>query len=208
MNIEKFRNKLIVFEGLDKQGKSTIAKMLNDYLNQKDISSICTFQPGDIRYGDYATFIRQLCKSKEYNLDTLSNFFAFLFDRAENTAKIVIPAIKEGKTVISDRWWYSTFAYQIYGKELGKRFNLSDDFISQLNLLASHYIEPDIIFYFEKPELEKIEYDKMDLFETESNSFKKRVKEAYIKLAKKYNFVTIQVNPNADETLKIILETI
>ena len=207
MNVLNFKNKLIVFEGEDHSGKSTIAKMLTEYLNQSGVETIYTFQPGDLRYGDYASFINKLCKSKEFNLDTLSNLFAFLFDRAEATSKIVLPALKAGKTVVSDRWWYSTFAYQFYGKQLKERFDLTDDFIAKLNLFASHYLEPDITFYFARPEalVKSTEDNKMDLFEMESDLFKKRVKEAYLTLVKKYNFKIIEVDENASVTLEKVL---
>lgn len=206
MNLEKFRNKLIVFESIDKQGKSTISTMLNDYLNNNGIDSIYTFQPGDTQYGEYATFIRDLCKSKNYNLDALANLFAFLLDRAEVTSKVIIPALKAGKTVISDRFWFSTIAYQFYGKGLGKQFNLNDDFGERLNLLASHDLTPDMIFYLIRPEeqIKSSEYDTNDIFETETDSFKKRVKDAYLEMIEKYNFKVVEVSTDPEITLQRI----
>lgn len=207
--LEKLRGKLLVFEGYDKTGKSSVAKLLADTLNSNDIETVFTFQPGDTAWGTTAALTRSLCIDKRYNLHPLSNLFAFLLDRTEQVDKIVRPALEAGKTVISDRWWHSTIAYQFHGKELLKDYLLNEEFAFWLNRTASLNYEPDYVFYF--PETLDIErpVDENDQFEIAGSSFSERVKSSYNSMAGTIDsFVSIVPGSNPLETLKILLEQI
>lgn len=204
MNFDIFRGRLIVLEGEDHSGKTTIGKMMTDFLNDNEIETIFTFQPGDTQFGEHASITRDFCTKKTYDLNPLSNFFAFLLDRSENTAKIVMPALREGKAVIADRWWYSTIAYQFYGKELLKKFNLDIKLAREINFLASHFLKPDIALFFRREEeaVLKSKNDSRDLFESATIDFKQRVKEAYeIMIQGDTTFRVINVDENSSITL-------
>lgn len=208
-DLEKFRNILIVCEGIDHCGKSTVAKALVDFLNNVGIPSVYTFQPGDTQYGQHAEIMRDFCTRKTYDLNPLSNFFAFLLDRSEQTSKVVLPAIKDGKTVVSDRWWYSTIAYQFYGKQLLSEYNLDDKFINWMNELASHYLEPNVVLYFNRPQelVDTTPENQQDRFETETDRFKSRVKDAYLKmLTDNPKFREIIVDNDIGVTLNRVIE--
>lgn len=205
--LEHFRNKIIVFEGYDKTGKSSVAKLLADTLDNNGIPTVFTFQPGDTAWGTDAAIMRSMCIDKRHNLHPLSNLFAFLLDRAEQADKIVLPSIQEGKTVISDRWWYSTIAYQFYGKQLMSDFLLNDQFAYWLNTIASLNCKPDVVFYF--PETLDIdrEVDINDQFEMAESSFVKRVRAAYNRMAETLDeFRTVTPGKDALATLKTLLE--
>lgn len=208
-DLEKFRNKFVVLEGPDHTGSTTISKLLNQELNENGIPSIYTFEPGD-NDGKYNQVIHDMCKTKKYDLDPLSNLFAFLLDRSEHTAKKIIPALKEGKVVISDRFWHSTIAYQFYGKQLLKRFDLSRDFAYWMNKVASHNLSPHHAFFLQRPEelVKAHENDKQDLFETESDKFKNRVKEGYNSLIVNGDLTVINVDPDPIVTLTNIISSI
>ena len=208
-DLEKFRNKLICMEGIDHSGKSTIAKSLVNFLNGVDIPAIYTFQPGDIQFGPHAEIMRDFCTRKTYNLDPLSNFFAFLLDRSEQTVNVVSPALKEGKTVVCDRWWYSTIAYQFYGKQLLEKYKLNIEFANWMNELASHFIEPDVVLYFNRPQelVDTTPQNEKDVFETESEGFKMRVRDAYLKMLEENpKFVEILVDRDPGITLNRVIE--
>jgi len=128
MSLKHLAGKLIVCEGADETGKSTVSKLLVQKLKNDRIPVVHTFQPGDTGWGVNAAYFRSLCKDARHGLHPVSNLFAFLVDRTEQVDKIVLPALNEGKAVVSDRWWYSTIAYQFYGKQLLKRYLLNDDF--------------------------------------------------------------------------------
>lgn len=208
MDINKFKNKLIVFEGIDFTGKSTVAKMLTNYLNENNIETIFTFQPGDTQWGTEASFLRSLCVDKRHNLHELANFFAFQLDRVQQVDKVVIPALKSGKTVISDRWNYSTRVYQLYGKQLVEKYSMPKEVLLFLNDLASLETTPDYVYYF--PETisihDRIKNDN-DAFDNESHAFKIRVHDEYEKMANENNFIRVPLLNSPQEVLNFILKT-
>lgn len=205
MDLERLRNKLIVFEGFDKTGKSSVAKAMVERLNQNGIPATFTFQPGDTAWGTDATLLRSLCIDKRHDLHPLANLFAFLLDRTQQMYKVVVPELEAGKAVISDRWWHSTVAYQFYGKQLIEAFSLNEEFAFWLNRIASLEIEPDYVFYF--PESLDIERDinKNDQFETADDTFGDRVRKAYERMAEKTHMHRVYPGTNALETLEKLL---
>lgn len=206
--MEHYRNKLIVFEGLDRSGKSSIAKRLNEYLNQHNIPSIYTFQPGDTRWGTNAVLIRSLCKDKRHNLHPLSNFFAFLLDKVEHTDKVVVPYLEDGYTVISDRWHYSNIAYQLYGKQLLKEYNVPEEVALWLNQTAIQCKDPDIVLYFpDKLNIHRDE-DVNDSFDNETIKFFERVKKSYNEMAEKNNWVVITPAATEETTFYKVLDVV
>jgi thymidylate kinase len=78
-----------------------------------------------------------------------------------------------------------------------------------MNKLASHYLEPSAVFYFERAQdrIDSTESDMHDLFESESDAFKRRVREAYHRMAQTDPlFKTIQVDEDSQVTLNRVLE--
>jgi len=205
INYEIFRNKLCVFEGADSVGKSSVAKILAEKLSLHGmIESIFTFQPGDTAYGKHAETIRSFCKDKRYGFHELSNLFLFLADRVEVTDKVVRPALEAGKTVISDRWSYSTVAYQLCGKQLADRLPQAVvDWLlgSDINLCP----EPDYVFYFPQKILSSRPEDHNDTFETAGGDFFSRVHEAYDIMSGAKNWYRIYPGESAEETVDDIL---
>lgn len=210
--LEKFRNKLCIFEGADQTGKTTVAKLLVERLNDNGVPALFTFQPGDPAYGISATFFRSLCKDKRWDLHPLSNMYAFFLDKVEQVQKVVVPALKEGKTVVSDRWWHSTTAYQFYGKQIIEKYHLTQEVADWLNYTSELGCEPDVVFYFpekiQKPNGIRIsDSGSSDLFETAEESFMRRVREAYEEMANKprLRFKRVPLGSSAEETLQLLL---
>ncbi len=206
MNIERFRNKLIVFAGSDRCGKSSVAQLLYKYLNDNGVDTVFTFQPGDSAYGTFAPMMRSLCKDKRYNLHPLANMFAFLLDRVEQTSKIIEPSLKEGKTVISDRWSYCTYAYQLKGKQMLGSYGIDEHVADWLISSASICREPDIVFYFPEKLNVKRDDDPNDNFDAASDDFMDRVHEGYEELAVRFNWIRVLPGVSAEDTLNRILE--
>ncbi|MFH1575832.1 MAG: dTMP kinase [Candidatus Nealsonbacteria bacterium] len=119
--------KFIVFEGLDGSGQSTQAVLLKDFLTQKGLEVVLTKEPTlDSEAGKK---IRQaLDKILEVTPRTLQELFTQ--DRKEHLEKLVIPSLKEGKIVISDRYFFSTFAYGVFsGLDLNWLMKINDEFL-------------------------------------------------------------------------------
>lgn len=206
MNYEQFRNKLIVFEGMDLTGKTSVAKRFVGKLKENNIPATFTFQPGDNVYGTVAPILRSLCKDKRWDLHELTNFFIFFADKVEQVSKVIMPALDAGKTVISDRWWYSTYAYQFYGKEILNKYGCNGHIMSWLNSMSVLGLEPNKVYYFPQQLNVQREKDNNDLFETEVDAFNKRVKEAYDRLSIIYNFIEVIPGNSVEETVDKILK--
>ena len=210
--LEKFRNKLCIFEGADQTGKTTVAKLLVEKLNDSGIPAIFTYQPGDPAYGVTAALFRSLCKDKRWDLHPLSNMYAFFLDKVEQVTKVVQPALAEGKTVVSDRWWHSTTAYQFHGKNIIGEYGLTQDVADWLNSTSELGVDVDVVFYF--PEtiqhvngIRISDQGKADLFETAGDSFMDRVRNSYNEMAKDpyYKFQIVPLAKSAELTLENLL---
>lgn len=103
--------KFIVIEGGDGAGKDTQIELL-----KKDFPQfIYTREPGGTALGKV---LREMVLHESHgSLPLLTEAFLFLADRAQHAAEVVAPALKEGKTVVSNRSWVSMMAYQVYGRE-------------------------------------------------------------------------------------------
>lgn len=99
---------LIAVEGIDGSGKSTQVQLLARFLEKKGYDVLCLKEPTEGKWGrkirEKAAFDGSLTAEEELNL--------FMRDRMENVAKNIRPALKKGGTVILDRYYFSTMAYQ------------------------------------------------------------------------------------------------
>jgi dTMP kinase len=125
--------KFIVFEGLDGSGQSTQAKLLSDFLNKNNFQTILTKEPTkDSKVaGKIKEILGKKIKIKPEKLQEL-----FVEDRREHLEKTIIPALKSGKIVVCDRYFFSTFAY-------GKSEELDLEWLIKMN---DEFLLPDITF--------------------------------------------------------------
>jgi len=128
----------ITFEGLEGCGKTTQAKMLFDFLIKQKIPSIYTKEPGGTKIGNKIRKI--LLDQKNDGMDYKTEMLLFLASRAENVRLIILPALEEGKIVISDRFYDSTTAYQGCGR------GIDLEIIKNLNSLVVGKAIPDLTF--------------------------------------------------------------
>lgn len=141
----------VVFEGIDGCGKTTISKLFTEKLKNEGKAVIWTNEPNsDTEFG---LDIRNIFKKHETKLDALTEFLLFYASRVEHLNKIIIPAIKNGETVICDRYVHSSFAYQ---GAAGLCQNIMSDihcgvfnnFLLKKDLSTS-VIYPDIVFWID-----------------------------------------------------------
>jgi len=102
------RGLFVAFEGIDGTGKSTQLQLLADYLRSRGLEVVETREPTD---GPYGRRIRELyvdrgrCTPEE-------ELELFIQDRKQHVAEVIAPALAAGKAVLTDRYYYSTAAYQ------------------------------------------------------------------------------------------------
>ena len=99
---------LIAFEGIDGTGKTTQIELLAEVLRQRGLRVVATREPTD---GQYGRKIRQLYKNRK-SVTPEEELNLFLHDRREHVVQVIAPALASGKVVLTDRYYYSTAAYQ------------------------------------------------------------------------------------------------
>ncbi len=119
-NWEQMSDFFISFEGIDKSGTSTLARLLVDYLRNSGHDVVPTYEPGSTELGGE---IRHLVLDwkPQGEIDATAEMFLFAADRAQHVNEVIRPSLNAGKVVISDRYVDSTLAYQGYGR--GLNFN-------------------------------------------------------------------------------------
>ena len=98
---------LVVIEGIDGAGKSTIVGRLADYCREHAIPHVSSREPTS---GPAGQKLRQSAHAGRLSLD--EELALFLEDRAEHVQTVIQPALAEGKVVLLDRYYFSTAAYQ------------------------------------------------------------------------------------------------
>ena len=102
-------SKFIVVEGSEGVGKSSQIKIIERYLIDNKIDYILTREPGGTSFGES---IRDIILNDDNNTEELTDSLLFYASRYENYKKIILPALDAGKTVVCDRYHYSTLVYQ------------------------------------------------------------------------------------------------
>lgn len=100
---------LVVIEGIDGAGKSTLALSLAERLRQSGHDVLTTREPTD---GPFGRRIRALAASKRDRIPPDEEWRLFHEDRRIHVNDVVRPALKAGRIVVQDRSWHSTVAYQ------------------------------------------------------------------------------------------------
>jgi len=196
----------ITFEGIDGCGKTTQIKLLEAYLKNKNYSFYSFREPGGNKISEK---IRALILDNENSLMCAqSELLLYVASRFQLMHEEIIPRLKAGVTVICDRFYDSTTAYQGYGR------GLDLDFIQVLN----HYVtdkgtyKPDLTFYLDiLPEVAASRRDsrgeEINRMETENQLFFTRVREGYLQTAQteKERFRIIDATQSIEDMQKEIV---
>jgi dTMP kinase len=172
----------ITFEGIDFCGKTTQAKKLADYLRKKGHDVVLIREPGGERISEKIRKILLNERNKEMTHTT--ELLLYLASRAQLTQRIILPALKEKKIVICDRYSDSTLAYQGYGRGLNKSM------IKNLNQVASSGLSPHLTILLDVPikvclKRKAKEKKGKDRLEKEKLEFHQKIRDGYLKIAQK-----------------------
>ena len=105
----------IVFEGIEGSGKTTQAQALKERLHSTNPLVELAREPGGTPLGDE---LRNLLKYGKTEINAVAELLLFNAARAQLVSDVIKPRLEEGGTVISDRFFASTIAYQGYGRGL------------------------------------------------------------------------------------------
>ena len=167
------KGKFITLEGIEGSGKSTSLEHIANTLDKKSIDYILTKEPGS---GSLGNELRSLLLSSDNKISGEVELLLMMADRKNHLDSLVIPNLKNGIWVISDRYLDSTYAYQGGGRKMDVA--LIDELSSSLNLLA-----PDLTILFDLPVEIALERAKqranLDRFEKEPIDFHNRIRNTY-----------------------------
>jgi dTMP kinase len=127
--------RLLVFEGPEGAGKTTQIARLAELLRSRDVSHLVVREPGGTPTGER---IRSLLLDPDGDMVPTTEALLFLASRAEHVARVIRPALAAGRFVIADRFFLSTYAYQIAGR------GLPEDAVRAANALAIAGLRPDL----------------------------------------------------------------
>ncbi len=174
--MEKKSGFLVAFEGIDGSGKSTLSRLVFNALIARSIPVILTKEPGGTPAGQR---IRTIVH--EDVLTPQAEFLLFAADRSEHIHNVIMPALQDGKIVLSDRMADSSRAYQGYGRGIDLHL------IDKVTHWVMQGIEPDLIVYCKidaETAFKRIVQRKQELtlFEKEKTTFFERVIEGFEKI--------------------------
>ena len=190
----KNRGAFICIEGLDGCGKSTQAKLLVKRL-KKNHNAVYTAEPSR---GKIGTYIRENYLYGERRFSVVLEALLFAADRIEHLESEVCPFLDKGYLVISDRYVYSSLAYQ-------GAAGLSLEWIESIN---GHAIQPDLAVFLDvTPEtvMSRLKPKKsvMENLETQ-----KKVREIYLKFVEDGRLTRIDGNMSEKEVAKEVYELV
>lgn len=179
MGSEGARGALIVFEGVDGAGKSTQVRRLGEQLRTAGIACTVVREPGGTPLGDV---IRGLLLDPAQHLDARTEALLFMASRAQLVRDVIAPALDHGGFVLSDRFFLSTYAYQIAGR------GLPEGEVRHANALATGGLIPDLTLLLDLPLSEGARRAERrgsrDRMEQSGEVFQARVRSAFVEYAK------------------------
>jgi dTMP kinase len=169
----------IVLEGGEGCGKSTQARVLHRHLREDGRGAVLTREPGGTSLGERVR--RHLKRPGPTPISPLAELFLIAAARAQLVTEVISPALREGRTVVCDRYTPSTLAYQGYGR------GIDLDTLRAVNGAATGGLSPDLIVLLDVPVetgLGRKKGRERDRFESESLAFHARVRRGYLEMAR------------------------
>jgi dTMP kinase len=169
------RGLFVVFEGIDASGKSTQARRVAEMRDAH-----FTFEPGDTPLG---VDLRRWVLDATTPMSPITEALLMLSDRSHHVRTLIEPALESGRSVVSDRYFASTLAYQGYGRGVDlARLEAATE-------LAIGSCYPDLTLLIDTPlevANERRTPDATDRFESADLAFHQRVRDGYLAIAAKW----------------------
>lgn len=196
----------VTFEGGEGCGKTTLIKALLPELEKRNIEPVLTREPGGVKISEEIRNI--ILDKKNTMMDPRTEALLYAASRRQHLVERILPALKEGKVVLSDRYIDSSLAYQGYARGIGI------EEVYSINQFAIDKAMPDITFFLDlKPEegLKRIQEhrsDEVNRLDLEKLSFHQKVYEAYQILWKRFpeRIIRIDASKSVEEETKEVLD--
>ncbi len=172
-------NRFITLEGPEGGGKTTHARLLADHLRTLGLDVMLSREPGGTPIGD--SIRRTLMDLAHEGMTPEAEFLLFSASRAQLVRQVLRPALQAGQTVILDRFYHSSLAYQGYGHQLDL------DTLRTITRFATGSLTPDLTLLLDLPveiglarKQREGEWNRLDAYDLE---FHRRVRQGYAALA-------------------------
>jgi dTMP kinase len=136
------RGRLIVFEGPEGAGKTTQLRLLGEWLAAQGRAYTGVREPGGTALGNE---IRRILLEPGRSIDARTEALLFMASRAQLISEVIQPALAQGELVLADRFFLSTYAYQVVGR------GLPLDDVRVGNRLATGGLVPDLTILLTLP---------------------------------------------------------
>lgn len=191
------RGVFLVFEGIDVSGKSTQARRIAELHD-----ALFTFEPGDTPLG---VDLRHWLLDAGTPMSPQTEALLMLSDRSHHVASVIEPALREGRSVVSDRYYASTLAYQGYGRgvDLALLQSASDLAIGSCHADATILLDVALEVVNDRRV-----HDQKDRFESADAAFHERVREGYLELAERNAWIVVDGSHSPDDVARVIDERV
>lgn len=186
----------ITFEGPDGGGKTTQAHLLVEHLQSQGHEVLLTREPGGTAIGEQIR--RVLTDLANTPMHPRTEILLFSASRAQLVHEVIRPHLQSGGTVVSDRFFDATLAYQGYGH----RLDLAA--LRSITAFATGGLVPDLTFLLDLPAEEGLmrrkkhgEWNRLDAYNLE---FHQRVRQGYLELAaaEPQRWITLDARKSAE----------
>jgi dTMP kinase len=190
----------IALEGAEGSGKTTQAALLAEALG-----ALLTQETGGTAVGRR---LRQILHDNDVTeLDARAEALIAAADRAQHFAEVVLPALRAGRTVVSDRSVYSTLAYQGFGRQLDL------DELRRFNDWAMQGVWPSLVVFIEAPPevvADRLNGRHLDRFERAGVEFHERVLGGYRRMAADdpQHWIVVTAHGSKDEVATEVLAAV
>ena len=184
----------ITFEGCEGVGKSTQLNLLREYLEETGQEAIFCREPGGTSIGEQIRKVILNPENKEMADVTESILYAA--SRVQLISQVILPALKEGKIVVCDRYVDSSIAYQAYARGLGV------DLVKKINYFAVENCMPDVTIFLDRSPAESFRATPGDdRMEQETREFHNKVYEGYKAEIGTSNGRIVAIKPDLDRNV-------
>lgn len=186
----------ITLEGGEGSGKTTVAQMLKEALENEGYEVVLTREPGGVKISEQIRDI--IADISNTDMDAKTEALLFAASRRQHLVEKVLPTLKRDGIVICDRFIDSSLVYQGIARNLGIKE------VYEMNLFATENTLPDLTIFFDvKPEIGLARIKKnnrvVERLDLESLSFHQSVYEGYLKICEMYSKRIKKIDASLDQ---------
>ena len=200
----------ITFEGIEGSGKSTLMQRVEQALRERGEDVLQTREPGGTQLGDE---VRKIFLDPAQKIGPMAEVMLLCASRSQLCTDVIRPALRAGRTVLCDRFFDSTIAYQGYGR------GMDVEELLQVCLAATSGLTPDLTFILDLPPevaLPRVVAraasggHAVDRMERESLDFHRAVRAGYLDMAHRWSrrFVVVDVEQPPETSVQTILAAV